>query len=391
MQYILFSVVRPLNRRLFLVLFLFLFCTGCSLFGDNAGKSALPKQSRGVLPTTPSAIHLGTQSCPEAVKGPAVWKHTVTLSMDTSVEHILCGNLLGISALQAVVMVRHAGRDSMLDIFVYSDITATHPIAIFALKGLLHGDTKISGYNTLLTTQEDSNSLYNKGETNQWTADLCREYKWSDSAGTFVQVMFSGIFPDLTRYQAEFEQMQVNNAQGFQQWRLSAVTTTQHFCEKLLQWPSDIPVIIVSGGGVHDIHAVVQVKQSSSSLITIKLDRLERNADGGLWEVVDVQTDQFAFTVPQNQEPLTSPVMITGHGGRGTIGTIRVLDHLYSESGQSEAWKTSDTGTVNFSKSVPYTLSFQGGTQEGIVALSASNASSHLLTGLVLAKVLLSA
>ncbi len=221
---------------------------------------------------------------------------------------------------------------------------------------------------------------------------MSREYKWSDTAGALVQVAFSGIFPDLTRYQAEFEQTQVNNAQGFQQWRLSAVTTTQHFCEKLLKWPLDTPVTVVNGGGVHDIHATVQVKQPSSRLITIKLDRLERNADGGLWEVIDVQTDKFALILPQNVQQLTSPAMITGSGSEGTIGTVDVLDHVYSQGGQSEAWGANNGGKVHFSTSVPYTLSFSGGVREGLVMLSVLNASDHnTLTGMVLAKVLLSA
>src|SRR5258705_3473346 len=33
-----------------------------------------------------------------------------------------------------------------------------------------------------------------------------REFKWSGGANTFVQVTFPGIFPDLTRYQAEADQ-----------------------------------------------------------------------------------------------------------------------------------------------------------------------------------------
>ncbi len=391
MQHILVPAIRSLKVRLLLILFLSLLCTGCSLFGDDAGKSAQQKRSGGVSKSTSSAILLGAQACPDAVKDPTIWNGFVPLNSGQSIERVLCGNLLGISALQAVVLVRHTGSDRVLDIFVYSNITTAHATAIFSLKGLLHGDAKISGYNTLLTAQEDPNSLYNKGQAKQWTADLYREYKWSDAKGALIQVAFSGIFPDLTRYQAEFEQSQVNNAQGFQQWRLSVVTTTQHFCEKLLKWPSDIPVTVVSGGGIHDIHAVVQVKQSSSRLVTIKLDRLERNANGGLWEVIDAQTDKFALSVPQNEQPLTSPVTITGHGGGETIGTVHVLDHLYSEGGQSEAWGASATGDGSFSKSVPYTLSFQGGVQEGLIMLSVSNASDHTVIGMVLAKVLLSA
>ncbi len=375
-----------------LTLLVLLLCTACSWFGGDTGKPAQVKHTSSISNATPAPIGLGTQPCPDAVKSPDAWKNTVALRAGQSIERVLCGNLLGIPTLQAVILVRHTGSDSVLDISVYSDITAAHPKAIFDLMGLLHGDAKISGYNTLLTAQEDRNSLYNKGQTNQWTADLCREYKWSDAAGALIQVPFSGIFPDLTRYQAEFEQSEVNNGQGFQQWRLSAITTTQRFCEALLKWPLDTPVKVLSGSGDHDIHATVQVKQSSSSPITIKLDRLERNANGGLWEVIDVQTDNLALTVPHSDQPLTSPVMVSGHSnGNGTTGILHALDHVYKDSGQSEAWNTDSNGTTNSSKLISYTLSFQGGAQEGVIALSVSNGSNSMVTGMVMVKLLLSA
>ncbi len=390
MRILFFSVFRARKIQLFLTLFLCLLCsTGCSFFGNTIGKPV--SRSKVTLTSTPSVIRMGTQACPTSANSPDAWKNVVPLAADQRIEHVICGNLLGIPTLQAVVMVRHTGSDAVLDIVVYSTSVPTHSMSIFTLKGLLHGDAKISNYNTLLTAQEDRNSRYNKGLTNQWTADLSREYKWSNAAGALVQVPFSGIFPDITRYQAEFEQSQVNNAQGFQQWRLSAITTTQHFCEKLLKWPSDTPVTVVSGGGVHDIHAVVQVKQASSSLITIKLDRLEYNANGGLWEVVDAQTEPFMLTIPQNEQAFTSPIRVAGHGGKGIIGTIQVLDHLYSQSGESQAWGANNTGNVAFSTSVSYTLSFQGGTQEGIVGLFVSRASDHVVTGMAVTKALLSA
>jgi len=136
----------------------------------------------------------------------------------------------------------------------------------------------------------------------------------------------------------------------------------------------------------------VQVKQSSSSPITIKLDRLERNANGGLWEVIDVQTDNLALTVPHSEQPLTSPVIVSGHGGgNSTTGMLHALDHVYNDSGQSETWNTNSSGTTNFSKPVSYTLSFQGGAQEGIIALSMSNGSNDMVMGMVMVKALLSA
>lgn len=123
MQKILVAIVPSLRVYLFLMLFLAVVCSGCSLFGDDMGTSTHVKQSRGTSTSTPSAIRLGVQPCPATVQNPMMWKHVVVLGAGQSVEQVLCGNLLGIAALQAVVMVRHTGSDRMLDVFVYSDIT----------------------------------------------------------------------------------------------------------------------------------------------------------------------------------------------------------------------------------------------------------------------------
>jgi len=394
MQHFLMSVVRPLRTRLFPFLLLPFVCTACMFgWGDTPSPSSTAQPEKQALMPTPSEIRLGAQPCPRTLKDPASWKTTVALDADQSVEHVYCGYLLGIPTLQAVVTVRHAGPTGMLDTFVYTAITSTHPQAVFSAQGLMHGDAKISGYNTLLTAQEDPDSAYNTAQVGQWTVDLYHEYKWSDTAKSLVQIEFSGIFPDLTRYQAEIQQIAVNNGRDYQQWRVSAVSTAQHFAQNLLKWPFDTPATVISGGGLHDIRASVQIKQPTSSLIVVQLDRLELNADGGIWEVTGVQSPGLALTLNTDQ-PLASPMTVNGQAiaTTRTYGTVEILDHVYKESGKSEAWgPASPTGQMTFSKPVPYTVSFKGGTQEGLVMLSASNGSDHMLTGVALAKVLLSA
>lgn len=394
MQHFLTSVVRPLRTRLFPLLLLPFLCTACIFGWGDTPPPPLKVQHATITPApTAGEIRLGAQPCPGTIKDPASWKTSVALDANQTVEHVLCGYLLGIPILQAVVTVRHTGPDGMLDVFIYTNITSTHPTDVFNVQGLMHGDTKISGYNTLLTAQEDPNSAYNTAQAGQWTVDLYHEYKWSDSAKSLVQIGFSGIFPDLTRYQAENQQIAVNNGRDYQQWRVSAYLTAQHFAQNLLNWPADTSIKIISGGDIHDAEAYVQIQQSTSSVITIHMGRLELNANGGIWEVTDVQTPGLTLTLNNNQ-PFTSPVTVSGNGTAtaGTTGTIEVLDHLYKESGSSEAWGTNPaTRPVIFSKPVPYTVSFKGGTQEGVIMLSVASASTHVPTAIALAKVLLSA
>src|SRR6266849_252794 len=264
--------------------------SACDQDNGNGSGSATGTTTPPTATATAAAIHLGPQPCPAAVQAAAHWNALVGTSATRTVQGVICGYLMGVPTLQAVVKVDNGGAHFVLDIDVYTEITSTKPVRIFALTGLLQGDVSISNYNTLLTGQVDPNSSQNKGHpSTEQGVDLYREFKWSDSAGTLTQVAFQGLYPDLTRYQAEFEQHEVNTGQGFQQWRLSAVTTAQNFAQFVLGWDPTAPTTVLSGGGTHDARAVVLMKNPSAgqAAITLSLSRLELNTNGGIWEVTD--------------------------------------------------------------------------------------------------------
>jgi hypothetical protein len=344
---------------------------------------------------TAAGIQLGPQPCPSAVQSAAHWETITGMSATQKVEGVLCGYLMGVPTLQAVVKVRDGDTDGLLDIDVYANITSTHPSRIFLLKGLPHGDVGISNYNTLLTGEIDQKSSQQAGvPSTPVQQDLYREFRWSDSAGTLVQIAFPGLFPDLTRYQAEFEQGEVNTGQGFQQWRLSAVTTAQHFAEFVLGWDANAPTTVLSGGGTHDARALILVKNASAGDATIKLSlsRLELNTNGGIWEVTDVATDGMTIASPQNAQQLTSPMQVIGVDTvfTGKPTTIMVFDHDRTEIGQTTVTQASGIGKTNIATSISFSSKFQGETQEGIIALY-SYTGNHVIVGAVLVKALLSA
>ena len=96
---------------------------------------------------------------------------------------------------------RNDTSGNVLDVYVFNTITDAVPTRIFRLLGLVKGDAKISKYNSVLTAQADELSALNAGKpVSSMRADLFREFKWSASAGTLVQTVFPGIFPDLARY-----------------------------------------------------------------------------------------------------------------------------------------------------------------------------------------------
>jgi hypothetical protein len=306
----------------------------------------------------------------------------------------MCGNLIGNATLQALVTVRYQGTGQILDFYVYNDITGPSPSQLFKLQNLYKGDAKISVYNTVLTAEVDQNSSINTGKNDaEMTRDLFREFKWSDGAGTLVPISFPGIFPDLTRYQAENDQAQVN--QGQDAWKLNAAQVANHMAsdKHLLNWPTNTQTVVLSGGGSQDNDAVVTVKNPTpvGNTIKVSLQRLEGNTNGGLWEVVSVTASGMSITSPQIRDILASPIHVTGTGNafERVIGTVDILDHLYTPIGHANVTGAIGNGSTTFSTNVAYNSTFKGGTQEGVVVLYAANNAGSSMGDAVMIKELL--
>lgn len=394
-------------KRLCLTLFLSLVFMLAACSATNGGDStssggSTPATGRrstatvgsGTVSATTAEVQLGPQPCPAAVSDPSHWDPIIhTQSGVNQVARVSCANLIGTSSLQALILVGYSGTGHIVDVYVYNNITSPSPQELFKLQGLYKGDAKISRYNTILTAEVDQGSKVNAGQPNAaLTVDLFREFKWSTGAGTFVPVSFPGIFPDLTRYQAEDDQQQVD--QGHQSWKLDADLIANALAVNLLHWPTNAQTTIVSGGGQHDANAVVAVRSPSLGGGTIKvtLSRLEGNADGGIWETTAVETDGMSITSPQSRNRLTSPVAVVGTGNafEGKIGVATVLDHLYNGIGHADATGAISNGLTKFSVNVSYNSSFKGGAQEGIVALYSYSNADGSIAGAVMLKELLS-
>lgn len=380
---------------LFMALILLLSACGGS-GNSGAVRSGTPGGGGGSGSITPTlsvtpAIQLGPQPCPASVKDAAHWDAIIPTQPNvTQVGRVICGYLAGKPTLQALVNVYHAGTGQVLDIYVYDNITAPGPTQLFKLTGLYKGDARISNYNTIVTAEVDQDSSVNKGKPNAaLIPDLFREF----NTGTFARVSFPGIYPDLTRYQAEHDQAQVN--QGQDAWKLDATQVATHFAgnSQLLNWTNSMPTL-VSGGGSNDAGAVVRVKVKDSSPagagVTLTMQRLEGNTNGGIWEIVAVNSDGMSITSPKNRDALISPVTVSGTGNafEGVIGPVMVLDHTYTSIGHATAMGTGN-GPTTFSVNVPFTPTFKNGAEDGIVVLYATNNANGSYTGAMMLKELL--
>ena len=237
-----------------------------------------------------------------------------------------------------------------------------------------------------------ANSSINNGKPEKaWTNDLFREFLWSSKSGTFEQVVFPGMFPDMTRWQAEESQNLVFADKD--PWRLDPVQTTQHW--SLIAGTAKL----VSGGGPFDLTAVVEVTYPDKGgpttgipITKVSLSRLE-GAVNGVWEITSVSSDWLFIYTPESGTTISSPVTVTGYGPQfeAVIGTVYIRDHLYNEIqvGNNFAMATDGSSPPSkFSLDVKYTSSSTGIAQEGIVELAHSSGASFA-RGTVMVKVLI--
>src|SRR5947209_13624985 len=372
---------RLFTGSLLVMLFLIPLFAACSNGAGNTGNTPTPQSTAGKVgnnsptPDATPGVVLGPQACPAGIADPAHWQtiiNPIAYGGSQHVESVSCANLMGNSSLQALVTDRRSDASDTLDVFVFNNITNATPTPVFKTYGLVKGDAKISGYNTVLTAQADELSALNAGKpVSAMTADLFREFKWSANAGTLVQTVFPGIFPDITRYQAEADQASVN--QGHQPWKLSATEVARTLAVRLLNWSLNSSTTLLSGGGAHDASAVVRVRNSTvvSGAIKVTLSRLEGNTHGGIWEVVAVAADGMSITSPTQMTLLSSPVSVKGTGNafEGQIGQVMVLDHLYNTLGKASATGVVGNGPTSFSTSLSYQTTFPAGIQEGVLVL----------------------
>lgn len=374
-------------------------CGGSGTSGNSSTSTTQTKTSNvsssaNATATPPPGIGLGPRACPNAIQAPAHWDALIPTQIGvTQVENVTCGNLIGDATFQALVTVRYQGTGRVLDVYVFNDITSPSPTQLFKLQNLYKGEARISVYNTILTAEVDQNSSINVGKADaELTPDLFREFKWSNGAGTMVPVSFPGIYPDLTRYQAEIDQAQVNHGQT--SWKLNAAEVASHMAADthLLKWPSNAPTTVISGGGSSDNEAEVTVKNPVSNKNTIKalLERLEGNTNGGIWEVVSVTTPGMSIITPQSRDILTTPVNVSGTGNvfEGAIGKIDILDHLYTPIGQANVKEAIGNDNTPFSTNVIYNSTFKGGKQDGIVVLYATNNAGNSIAAVMIKELL---
>ena len=337
----------------------------------------------------PPTITLQVIGCPTGLS--VNWDNLVGTKVDVNkVQKVTCGSLEGSGSFEALVNVRYYTPDAKLDYYVYDNLNGT-PSRTFSMQGLLDGDAQLSPSGTIMTAEIGSQ------DSLKTSKDVFKEYQWNGSA--FIQVMFPGIYPDMTYYQAEQNQAQLNTelAAGNKQnaWRNLFFGVPDHLAKTIFHWTNvDTRTVRFRSNTGTYIVAVYNLGTGGGGFIAnmFHLDNSETNT----FEIMQLTSidGSVLLNTPATGVQLGNPLTISGSSyASGTIlGKVVVYNDTFINIGDSgDIRSPASTGYVNFTKSINYHLNSPG-VQEAAVAFYWTNQNNSNFTNqIVIVKVLLTA
>jgi hypothetical protein len=369
---------------------------GCAKQPDRSGAgatgipTATPMQVVSQTPTpTPLNITLQVVNCPSGLSS-LNWDRLVgTKANLNKVQKATCGSLEGPGSFEALINVRYYSPDGRLDYYVYDNLFGT-PSRTFSRQGLLNGDARVSPAGTIMTAE------VGPGDTLKGKADVFKEYQWQN--GTFEQVLFPGIYPDMTYYQAEQDQAQLNAelAAGEKRdaWKATFYGVVDNLATKIFHWIDTHSSTIHFS--VHDgiyIAAVTNLGPGGGGFVA-SMFRLDNNINN-LFEIMQVTSidGSVILSSPKAGVQVTNPISVSGSSvASGSIlGKVVIYNDINIAIGDSgDIHSPASTGYVNFTQSVTYHLN-SSGIQEGLVAFYSTNQNNTNLSNQVfMVKVFLS-
>jgi hypothetical protein len=392
------------NTALFLMVRAVILCgllfllSGCAKVPARSGSvqdvsTQLPRVQTSVVSPTPTpkpvVITLQVTGCPPGLT--LNWDMLVgTKASVNKVQTVSCGSLEGSGSLDALIGVRYYTADARLDSYVYGDLFAT-PHRLFAMGGLLNGDVQISPAGTIMTAESGS------GDPVLGQRDVFKEYSWSGTA--FQQILFPGIYPDMTYYQAELDQSRLNAelAAGDKRdaWKATFSGVANQLAKQIFHWTSTrFSTIQFSNHNGSYIGSVTNLGPGGGGFVA-SMFHLDNNASN-IFVIKQVSSldGGTALTSPTMGLQLNSPTSISGSAlaAGGVLGRVVIYSDTFIAFGDSgDIPSPGSGGYVNFSRSVTYRLN-SAGTQEGLVAFYATTQNDAFLSNqVVMVKVFLAA
>lgn len=312
------------------------------------------------------------------------------------VQKVICGSLTGAGTLDALVGVRYYSPDARLDYYVYGNLGAT-PSQLFSRQGLLNGDALISSAGTIETAEINPNDAI-KG-----LVDLFKEYQWNGA--TFGQVLFPGMYPDVTRYQADQAQALVkqeiaalqpgqSQAQIADAWRLAPGSLVTRLAKNIFHWTNFSVALPLHSGLLTILPITVTNLAAGGGGFIAVVHHLNENPTN-IFEIEQVSSinGSAGLNSPVAYARLSSPVSVSGssQASGSILGQAVLYDDTYTIVGDSGSIRSpASSGYVQFTVSISYHLA--PGLQEGVVAFFPTAQSNIALSNqAILVKVFLSA
>ena len=392
------------NTALFLMVIPAVLCgllfllSGCAKVPARSGSvqdvsTQVPLVQTPVLSPTPTpkpvVITLEVTGCPPGLT--LNWDMLVgTQAGVNKVQTVSCGSLEGSGSLDALIGVRYYTPGARLDTYVYGNLFAT-PQRIFAMAGLLNGDAQISPAGTIMTAESGP------GDPVLGQRDVFKEYSWSGAA--FQQILFPGIYPDMTYYQAELDQSRLNAelAAGDKRdaWKATFSGVANQLAKHIFHWTSTrFSTIQFSNHNGSYIGSVTNLGPGGGGFVA-SMFHLDNNASN-IFVIKQVSSldGATALTSPTMGLQLNSPISISGSAlaAGGVLGRVVIYSDTFIAFGDSgDIPSPGSGGYVSFSRSVTYRLN-SAGTQEGLVAFYATTQNDAFLSNqVVMVKVFLAA
>lgn len=368
-------------------------CTSPFFSPSQSGYNETPTLTNSPTPAVsptpsvkPPTITLQVVGCPTLSIN---WDSLIgTRANVNKVQKVTCANLEGNGSLQALVNVRYYTPDAKLDFYVYDNLSGA-PTQRFKAQGLIDGDTQISPTGTITTAEIGISGLSSA------VPDLFKEYKWNGT--TFGQILFPGLYPDVTHYQAEKSQalyISQGGASGNESWRTSGVLVAEHLALSVFRWPN-VTKTVVKNNLVDPIIVQITNNGPGGGGFIATLNHL----DGPLTNILEITSvkstnGSVSLTNPVVGTQVSSPVSVQGNyvASGSILGRVVLYDNTYVTVGDTGALRSSlTTGSASFSVAIPYTLNARG-VQEGVIAFfSTTQNNTAFINQAVMMKVFLSA
>ncbi len=314
---------------------------GCGLGGSSSTSTASVVGTP--TPTVAPGVTFGAQPCPSGIT-PAFYSTLLSLTADQHIETLKCADFRHDGALEVLLGVRLDGTGSFLNVYLYSLPTGSAATQLYYDLGLGGGTVAISRASTILLNSVDAGDCVNAGTTSN--AGL--QPSWSQEIGWngtgFMPSVFPGIYPYLTRFDAEHAQQQVD---GGALTPPTPVALVNQFFTQQLHYPAADPgtALLTSD----DTTATVQ-----SYGFTFVLRRLVATGTNGLWDIISVnaQPNLAALTTPSNLAQVNSPIAVAGSGKARISGsqfTFTVRDHANCVIGHTSLAAPTATGPLTAS------------------------------------------